>query len=347
MVATTSKVPRRRALLPHDVRVLHHRARPALVALLLVGLTFVLVPPRASGNDEVRAGAVRTTDRGTAVVPTGQTERAPRCRGQVALTFDDGPAPGTTRRLIRILKEAEVPATFFVVGRRVDQHPELVREIEEAGFAIGNHSWAHRQMTAQSDRQLRRTLDATNRALLRAGVRPTRLMRPPYGAINARVRRVVTRAGYVPVLWSVDSRDWAGGSSTQIARRILRGLHRGANVVLQHDGVNRSVVSVAAVAQVIRVARQRGFCFASLDAHGRPGSPAPATGPTPRAEPTRAVARLHRAESTSVAAPGLATPTGSGVTWRLRGLGTLPGWFDPRGSVFEAQRPLIRSSAAE
>lgn len=346
MAATTWNIPRRGVRLPHDVRVLHHRARPALVALLLVALTFVLAPSRAAGADEVRASGPRSGDREAAIVPPVPTEGAPRCRGRVALTFDDGPVPGTTRRLIRILKEAEVPATFFVVGRRVHQHPELVREIEEAGFAIGNHSWAHRQMTAQSDGQLRRTLHTTNQALLRAGVRPTRLMRPPYGAINARVRRVVTRAGYVPVLWSVDSRDWAGGSSKQIARRILRGLHRGSNVVLQHDGVSRSAISVAAVAQVIRVARQRGFCFAALDAHGRPGSPAPATGPTPRAEPTRAVATVHRAAPVSVPVPSLAT-TGPITSWRLRGLGTLPGWFDPRVSVLEAQRPLIRSSAAE
>lgn len=298
-----------------------------LLALLLVGLVLPVTPPGAAGASP---GADDRPSRSVATPSPSSAASAPRCRGHVALTFDDGPAAGTTRRLIRILTEEKVPATFFVVGRRVRQHPELVREIAAAGFEIGNHSWSHRQMTAQSGKQVRWTLDATNQALLKAGVRPTRLMRPPYGAIDARVRRVITDAGYVPVLWSVDSRDWANGSSTQIARRILNGLRRGSNVVLQHDGVDRSAISVAAVRQVIRVARSRGYCFAALNAKGRPGSPAPATGPTPRQHGAVATAVLHEvppADAGTDDGPGLLR-----VAWSPRSSGALPGWNDPRAS---------------
>lgn len=282
-----------------------------LPALLLIGLVLTLVSPGPAVS---------------ATVPA----RAAQCKGHVALTFDDGPAVGTTRKLIRILQQEEVPATFFVVGRRVRQHPELVREIAAAGFEIGNHSWSHQQMTAQSGKQVRWTLHATNQALLKAGVTPTRLMRPPYGAIDARVRRVITQAGYVPVLWSVDSRDWANGSSQQIARRILNGLRRGSNVVLQHDGVDRSAISVGAVRQVIRVAKARGYCFAALNANGRPGTPAPASGPTPSKVGTdaRPTAILHESpvdNGLSARQPQLLR-----APWRPRTTGTLPGWQNPR-----------------
>lgn len=218
---------------------------------------------------------------------TGRPARNRRCTGTIALTFDDGPAAGTTPRLVRILRAASVPATFFMVGQRVRRHPELARAVARAGFQVANHSWAHEQLTARSGRQVRDSIAATSRELRRAGVRPSRLMRPPYGAIDGRVRGEVARAGYVPVLWTVDSRDWAGGSADQIAARILRGLRRGPNVVLQHDGVEHSPASVAAVAKVVRGARQRGFCFAGLDGRGRPSLSAsrrarPSGGTTPR-----------------------------------------------------------------
>lgn len=208
--------------------------------------------------------------RATEARRTGGTTRNRRCTGTIALTFDDGPVPGTTPRLVRVLRAANVPATFFMVGRRVRQHPELARAVERGGFQIANHSWAHEQLTARSGRQVRGSIVATDRELRRAGAHPSRLMRPPYGAMDGRIRRELVRAGYVPVLWTIDSRDWANGSADQIAGRILGALRRGPNVVLQHDGVDRSPISVAAIAKVVRVARQRGFCFTGLDRRGRP-----------------------------------------------------------------------------
>ncbi len=282
------------------------RLGPACAAAVLLVLALALGPhhaPPGAGEDRPAAelaSSVRARPaphaqpatrpaRSARSVRAGRPARNRRCTGTIALTFDDGPAPGTTPRLVRILQAANVPATFFMVGQRVRRHPALARAVERAGFQVANHSWAHEQLTARSGRQVRQSIAATGRELRRAGVRPSRLMRPPYGAINGRVRREVARAGYVPVLWTIDSRDWANGSADQIAARILGGLHRGPNVVLQHDGVDRSPVSVSAVAKVVRVARRRGFCFAGLDGRGRPSlSPArptrakPSGGTTPR-----------------------------------------------------------------
>ena len=207
---------------------------------------------------------------------TAGTERTGACRsGFVSLTFDDGPA-GPTTRLVRILREAHVPATFFMVGQRVAASPRLARRVERAGFLVANHSWAHTDMRTQTSTQVAATLRATDAALRRAGTHPTRLMRPPYGALDSAARAGIRAAGFVPVLWTVDSRDWESGTAGQVAARILAGLRPHAtNVVLQHDGVQRSPTSVAAVPQVIRGARRRGYCFVALDEDGRPGFPTP------------------------------------------------------------------------
>ena len=171
--------------------------------------------------------------------------------------------------------------------------------MERAGFLIGNHSWAHVDMTTQTSAQVTATLRATDSALRRAGTHPTRLMRPPYGALDAAARDGIRAAGFVPVLWTIDSRDWESGTARQIAARILADLRpNGTNIVLQHDGVGRSPISVDAVPLVIRAARGRGYCFVALDESGRPGFPTPSASVsvtnTREREPAVATIRLSK-----------------------------------------------------
>lgn len=201
----------------------------------------------------------------------------PACsRGLVALTFDDGPARGVTPRLVRLLRERRVPATFFMVGARVRTAPAEARLVGANGFVVANHTWSHAQLTRLGNAAIRSELRRTTRELRSHGIAPSRLMRPPYGAINTRVRSVVRGIGMVPVLWTIDSRDWTPGTSRQVADRVLARLrpHR-TNIVLQHDGVGRSPASVEAVPRIVSVARARGYCFTHLDANGRPAIPVP------------------------------------------------------------------------
>ena len=194
----------------------------------------------------------------------------------MGLTFDDGPSPGSTARLVRILTARRVPATFFMLGSHVRADPADARLVARSGFAVGNHTWSHPVLPRLSDATVRNELASTRREQRRHGIRPTGLMRPPYGAINPRIRRIVHQQRLVPVLWTIDSRDWAGGSARQIATRVLDRLHRHRkNIVLQHDGVRRSPISVSAVPRIIDGARRRGYCFAALDRAGRPTPPVP------------------------------------------------------------------------
>lgn len=249
----------------------------------------------------------------------------PCSSGFVSLTFDDGPSSTVTPRLVRTLRSLQVPATFFMVGERVASAPAAARLVGSSGFLVANHSYRHQDMTTQTRAQIRATLIATARRLRATGLHPTDLARPPYGAIDDRVRRAITSTGLVPVLWDVDSRDWAGGSTSTIAARILAGIrpHR-SNIVLQHDGVANSPASIAAVPRVVRTARQRGYCFVALDEHGRPGFPTPVARLAVRgaAEGGSAVAtvRLDRptARATSVALDTRSLGAASGADYAAR-----------------------------
>jgi peptidoglycan-N-acetylglucosamine deacetylase len=188
--------------------------------------------------------------------------------------------------MVRLLTRLEVPATFFMVGNRAESDPELVRLVDRAGFAIGNHTWAHADLTEQSAKEARHALAETQRALIDAGVQPTDLARPPYGAVDDRVRKLIAKEHLVPVLWTVDSLDWTGLSPKQIEKKVVAAVrpHR-TNVVLQHDGVTNSPATLRALPGEIATLRERGYCFAALDASGNPTPPVPRA--TVRAEHAR------------------------------------------------------------
>jgi peptidoglycan/xylan/chitin deacetylase (PgdA/CDA1 family) len=192
-----------------------------------------------------------------------------RCSsGLIALTFDDGPSASVTPGLMSYLQRHHLPAAFFVIGEQIPGNHRLLRRMARRGFRIGNHTYHHENLTKLSNEQIHRTLARTRRALRRAGVTQSPLMRPPYGSINGRVRRVIHRMDMVPVLWTVDSLDWTGISTSAIVHNVLSGLHPGGNIVLQHDGVANSPRSVAALPRIVEAARNRGYCFGRLDNRG-------------------------------------------------------------------------------
>ncbi|MCB0894540.1 MAG: polysaccharide deacetylase family protein [Nocardioides sp.] len=213
----------------------------------------------------------------TAAEP-GPVQRAvrPCSQGLVALTFDDGPSSSVTPALLRVLERQHVPATFFMVGSRVASAPGVARAVDRAGFAIGNHTWVHADLTTQTDAEIRSTLRTTRRQMLHQHLHPGWLMRPPYGAIDDRVRDVVRSMGYTPVLWTIDPRDWSGISAAEIRSRVVGAVRPHAtNIVLQHDGVANSPATLAAVPGEISSLRARGYCFAGLDRAGHPTPPVP------------------------------------------------------------------------
>jgi len=151
----------------------------------------------------------------------------------VALTFDDGPDPRTTPRVLQLLEDFGVRATFFMVGDSAARAPALVREVAAAGHAIGNHSWSHPPFPAISGRERRRQLRDCATALAPYGLR---LFRPPYGEQSLASRLDALALGYQVVTWSVDPKDYEEPDGVVLAAKLL-GEIRPGSIVLLHDGV--------------------------------------------------------------------------------------------------------------
>jgi peptidoglycan/xylan/chitin deacetylase (PgdA/CDA1 family) len=195
-------------------------------------------------------------------VPIGRAARPPR----VALTFDDGPWPGTTRAILGILRRMHVRATFFLVGSRAARAPALVRAIARGGHAIGNHSWSHPMHPAfrrLPRERLHAELARTNQALERLGVEPA-LFRPPGGSVDGRVVAAALELGMRTVLWDVDPRDWADGARpAALAASVLRQVRPGS-IVLLHDGGGDGWTTVRALPAIVRGIRAMGLRLVPL-----------------------------------------------------------------------------------
>ena len=160
--------------------------------------------------------------------------RGPADSRAVALTFDDGPVPGVTERILDVLRVHEVRATFFLIGEKVAAAPGLARRLLAEGHELGHHTYTHRKLTELSDPDFDQELDRTQDLFRDLLGREARWFRPPFGALRQdQARRVRARAMNV-ALWSVDAEDWRDPSPDAITERIGTHLHPGA-IVLCHE----------------------------------------------------------------------------------------------------------------
>jgi peptidoglycan/xylan/chitin deacetylase (PgdA/CDA1 family)/glycosyltransferase involved in cell wall biosynthesis len=179
----------------------------------------------------------------------------------VCLTFDDGPHPVHTPRLLDLLKSEGVVATFFVVGRLAERNPELVRRMADEGHAVGNHSFLHADASLLSAREAVREAARTQEVLAGILGQAPALYRPPRGKVGARTLLGLWRAGLTVVLWNVDPRDYACGSAAALRAWFRDRPPRGGDVVLLHD---RFPHAVEALPELIRAARGRGLSFSRV-----------------------------------------------------------------------------------
>jgi peptidoglycan-N-acetylglucosamine deacetylase len=195
--------------------------------------------------------------------------RGSRKRAEVALTFDDGPQPEHTRRILAILQRAGVKATFFVIGRKVDEHPEVAAEIVKQGHAIALHGHGHDRLLAL--RTAGRVVDdllKTQEAVRKATGQVPMLFRPPVGITSPRIDEAVRKLGLTTVAWSVKGMDGiAGARADKVAWRIARKVRPGS-IVLMHDALERSdgePASVAALPAVLAAIHEKGLKVVPLE----------------------------------------------------------------------------------
>ncbi|MEU7614780.1 polysaccharide deacetylase family protein [Micromonospora rifamycinica] len=179
----------------------------------------------------------------------------------VGLTFDDGPNPIDTLRLLAVLRRHRIAAVFLLCGEQVQAHPEVVRRIVAHGHRLGNHSMRHDDMTSWSPGRIEADLRETNEAIRRAVPdAQIRYFRAPYGAWGASPA-VAAALGMRPLGWRLAVGDWEPPGTDELVRRLLDGVTPGA-VVLLHDGGGDRSQSVAAVDRAVPVLRSRRWRFA-------------------------------------------------------------------------------------
>jgi peptidoglycan-N-acetylglucosamine deacetylase len=189
------------------------------------------------------------------------------------LTFDDGPNPDATERIVRVLQGARVPATFFMVGRHVDRFPELARFVAASGFGIGNHTYSHQKLAlAGPARTAREVASAHDAIVARTGVAPT-CFRAPHGYRNPYLHRSTAARGYRTFGWTFGVWDTARPGADVIRRRVADGVRPGA-VVLLHDGDGYDAEgdrrqTADALPGIIDDCVAMGYQFGSLDGLGR------------------------------------------------------------------------------
>lgn len=180
----------------------------------------------------------------------------------IALTFDDGPWPGSTVNVLDILKKNNIKATFFVIGQMLKNHPELGQRIVTEGHVIGNHTWTHRyhfmnpQVAAYE-------VDSTSDLIYQTTGVKTTLFRPPGGIMNNGVAAYARNQKYTIVMWSADSVDYSRPNVSRLIRNVTKASKPGA-IVLMHDGGGNRSHSVQALPQIIDYFKKQGYSFVTI-----------------------------------------------------------------------------------
>ena len=259
-----------------------------LPAILLATATFATAAPIAAPAKPAPATPAPAT-----AVPAPAATPAPapapqitfsQCRVEgpyIAMTFDDGPHGANTPRLLDMLKQRGIKATFFVVGQCAAEFPDIMKRIVAEGHEIASHSWSHPQLTKMGEEgvtdQLQKTHDIIRHT---TGVEP-KVMRPPFGAFTPNQRAWANKKwGYKIIMWDVDPLDWKVRNAEHVKSEILRQTVAGS-IILTHD-IHKSTID--AMPETLDGLTAKGFKFVSVSdllAMDKPVAPKPKATPAP------------------------------------------------------------------
>ncbi len=188
---------------------------------------------------------------------------------QIALTYDDGPNDPHTLKLLDVLAKHSVRATFFIIGRYLQQRPDIARAVSQAGHIIGNHTFTHPRLIFKSAAQTHAELTDCHQALEDAIGKHSNLFRPPFGGRRPATLRVARKLGLETVMWNVSGHDWDAPSAKAIEEKIARQM-RGGDVILLHDGGHRALgadraQTVIATENLIHCYNDQGYEFVTVE----------------------------------------------------------------------------------
>lgn len=179
----------------------------------------------------------------------------------VALTFDDGPSPDTLK-ILQILQQYQIKATFFLLGENLSRYPEIVQQVVNEGHAVGNHTWNH-PYEPMSTAKAAAEIDNTAAVIERLTGEKTQLFRPPGGILENGLADYARSQKYVVVMWSIDTKDYQQPLATVLVDRVMTQAHGGA-IILLHDGGGPRDRTVEALPMIISSLKQQGYRFVTI-----------------------------------------------------------------------------------
>lgn len=193
--------------------------------------------------------------------------RGPGQQARIALTFDDGPQPTYTSQLLEILHKHKAKATFFLIGKHLEQHYALAERIVADGHEVANHTFTHPLLLHLSEEEIVVEINKTDQFLRKLNGSRANFFRPPMGLFNRRVLDIIEHTGYRTVIGDVYPRDPYLPGKNRIVRRVLQRVRNGSIIIL-HDGGNTENVdrrqTIEAVDEFIPILQQRGFEFCNV-----------------------------------------------------------------------------------
>ena len=177
---------------------------------------------------------------------------------KIALTFDDGPHPYYTEQLLDGLKERDVKATFFVLGKHVEEYPELVQRMSDEGHLIGNHTYSHIQLNQGNSETFKEELIRTNELIEDLTGQEVQYVRPPYGTWNKKFEKELNM---FPVLWNIDPLDWSSSNVSGSVQKVKAKAKENA-IILMHDEYK---TTVTASLQIIDELKEQGYEFVTVE----------------------------------------------------------------------------------
>lgn len=182
---------------------------------------------------------------------------------RIALSFDDGPHPSFTPRILSLLDKYGIKATFFMIGCNVALYPEAAKAVSKAGHEIGNHTYSHPHMRAITLGELRDEVEKTEKILWEHGIGKPKLFRPPEGFRSKEQVAALESAGYQTIIWSLDTHDWQGRRVDEIVSVVLDGV-QGGDILLFHDYTSKENTTITALEHLIPKLLKDGYEFVTV-----------------------------------------------------------------------------------
>lgn len=176
---------------------------------------------------------------------------------RVALTFDDGPHPKNTLKIIDVLDKYDAKATFFMLGNRVNFYPEIAKKVADEGHELGNHTWDHKDLSTLSKEEGIQEVEQTNEIIKSTTGRESTAFRPPYGVVNEQVQNSISSP---PVLWTIDTLDWQSHNPNEILKIVKENVKDGS-IILMHDIHD---TSAQAVEPILKYLKTEGYEFVTV-----------------------------------------------------------------------------------